>query len=1136
MEQRQIFRRSRVIVAAFALLFLIAVSSSVILLSDDELSAEEIGGINYTLNSPSSGKATVVAITGGYSGDIVIPATVSSGGSTYTVSNIAASAFFENKGLTSVTIGSQVSAIGTSAFEGCTALTSVDFDGALLTTLNTKTFKDCISLGHIAIPSQVSVLGTEVFLGCTGLTSVDFDGTLVKIITTSTFRNCTSLTSITIPDQVTTIHSSAFSGCSSLTSITIPDQVNSIGAYVFEKCTALTSVIFEGSLMEAITQNTFQGCTSLEDITIPSLVHTIGSNAFDGCSSLEEITIPSLVHTIGYNAFSGCTNLETVIFEGSLLTAVSQQLFKNCSSLTSITIPKAATTMGSDVFSGCTALTSVLFETPSSLGNIGYGSFAGTPITSITIPKSVTSIDNTAFSGCADLTSVSFEDSSSLTTIGVNSFTSCTNLASITIPKSVTSLLDQAFMGCIGLTSLEFEGPASLTKISNSAFSGCKGLTSVLIPDSITEISGYAFSGCTNIASVTIPNSVTTIGGNAFYSCPIRTLKITYAAGSKTSEILGASFNWRISGQNGEVSDLIIDASDLSIPTIIGKTGKSIIFTENATETTEGSLYDPDGPALMTGSARANKIYKYDTAAAKWFALKHTVTFEVNGGIPVPDGRVFDGDKQADPGTPVRYGYVFGGWFSDSDFIYVYDFSTPVTSDFTLYAKWSPEFLNPITSSAGPGGWIDPLGPQEVPFDGITFSFKGDAGYRIKDVKVDGVSVSCDVDPNGLGTYSFRDIEEEHTIFVEFEAYHTVSVNNPANGNAEASDYAPVHGGSVTVTVRSNVGYTLDVLTDNGGDVLASAVMTEEGVWTYTLASVTSDHVIFAAFVKITYEMTVDHSGEGTLDPDSSFTVEYGDNVTFVFKADEGHHISDVLVDGVAVAYDTDADGTGSYSFLSIADNHTFEVIFALNTYDVILVPGDGYTLTPAEGSSSPVNEKGSFAFVFSLNEGYDNSVPAILMNGTEIVTLSSGQAATIVLLNIIEDAEITVSGIAANVYTVTVTSEEGMAFTYTLDEDDPVEFIMGSDGSYGISAPHGSVLVIEAVSGEGRQFLWTKTGAGTVDGNVLTINVEGDVTVGGSLKDPGIVLTGFVSYAAFFVAMMPVLLLFALGRTRFRL
>jgi uncharacterized repeat protein (TIGR02543 family) len=36
-----------------------------------------------------------------------------------------------------------------------------------------------------------------------------------------------------------------------------------------------------------------------------------------------------------------------------------------------------------------------------------------------------------------------------------------------------------------------------------------------------------------------------------------------------------------------------------------------------------------------------------------------------------------------------RQHYVFGGWYTDSDFEHAYSFSTPVTNNLVLYAKWT---------------------------------------------------------------------------------------------------------------------------------------------------------------------------------------------------------------------------------------------------------------------------------------------------------------------------------------------------------------------------------------------------------------------------------------------------------------
>ena len=66
----------------------------------------------------------------------------------------------------------------------------------------------------------------------------------------------------------------------------------------------------------------------------------------------------------------------------------------------------------------------------------------------------------------------------------------------------------------------------------------------------------------------------------------------------------------------------------------------------------------------------------------------HIVEFDSNGGSPVDDQEVLEGDTAIKPDDPTRDCYDFVGWYTDANLTEKYDFSTPVTSDMTLYAKW----------------------------------------------------------------------------------------------------------------------------------------------------------------------------------------------------------------------------------------------------------------------------------------------------------------------------------------------------------------------------------------------------------------------------------------------------------------
>jgi pilin isopeptide linkage protein/uncharacterized repeat protein (TIGR02543 family) len=78
------------------------------------------------------------------------------------------------------------------------------------------------------------------------------------------------------------------------------------------------------------------------------------------------------------------------------------------------------------------------------------------------------------------------------------------------------------------------------------------------------------------------------------------------------------------------------------------------------------------------------------TLYACWTQIResYAVAFDSNGGSPVDTQFVEDGETADRPDDPTRAGYAFGGWYRDAALTIPYDFSQPVTSDITLYARW----------------------------------------------------------------------------------------------------------------------------------------------------------------------------------------------------------------------------------------------------------------------------------------------------------------------------------------------------------------------------------------------------------------------------------------------------------------
>ena len=90
----------------------------------------------------------------------------------------------------------------------------------------------------------VTYIGSSAFSGCTSLTTVTIPDN-VETIRAHAFSGCTSLTAVTIPDHVTFILDDAFEGCTSLTAITIPEGC-AIYRNAFFGCTALQTVTSSG--------------------------------------------------------------------------------------------------------------------------------------------------------------------------------------------------------------------------------------------------------------------------------------------------------------------------------------------------------------------------------------------------------------------------------------------------------------------------------------------------------------------------------------------------------------------------------------------------------------------------------------------------------------------------------------------------------------------------------------------------------------------------------------------------------------------------------------------------------------------------------------------------------------------------
>jgi len=82
----------------------------------------------------------------------------------------------------------------------------------------------------------------------------------------------------------------------------------------------------------------------------------------------------------------------------------------------------------------------------------------------------------------------------------------------------------------------------------------------------------------------------------------------------------------------------------------------------------------------------------------------YTVNFHTNGGTNIPEQKIEDGGLVSKPQDPIKTDYVFSNWYTESSFLNIYDFSTPVHCNFSLYAKYESAIQHFTVSFDSNGG------------------------------------------------------------------------------------------------------------------------------------------------------------------------------------------------------------------------------------------------------------------------------------------------------------------------------------------------------------------------------------------------------------------------------------------------
>ena len=648
-------------------------------------------GLTYTLNADHT--ATVANYYNNTpDGVIDIPDTVTKDNIDYTVTAIGNNAF-ESLNVSSVFIPATVTSIGPFAFRFCKFLATVTFaEDSQLKSIGLGAFYGTEQayprFKEIKIPDSVETIGNAAFRYCQNLERIALPSAL-QTLSNVTFYGCTALSEVTFPASLETIQVGAFGYCRNLSEVELPASLKTIQSYVFGGCSDLKTVSYDGSLEQ------WNHITANNDVlgySCPSLV----TDDYTAQFILVENDLPDhFPKTVTITKYTGTES--TVILPSTIsnwpVTKIGEDALKDNTTITSVTIPASVTEIGSNAFAGCTNLTSVKYGGDWSKLTIQSGNPAVQDAANAPLFDFAFTPDNTAvivrYKGtAADVTIPSRYKGKPVTMIDHAAFYNSV-VTSVTIPDSVTSIRDSAFVFCSQLTNISI--PNSVTAIGSFAFDGCTKLESITLPSSLSTIQSYAFYNCGNLKTIRIPVSVTFIENFAFDGCP-SSMTVTYS-GSKTQ------WDAISKGSNNDVLENNLICAKLEA-TFDPDNGESIF---KQTIDRGGKFTEPAAPSkenhTFAGWYNGDKPFDFDAdttnapnvleLVAKWDINQYTVQFVSDYGSfadqTVEHGKPIDTGKLT---APTVEGYTFDGWYADDTRTKEFDFSTPITSNTTVYAKW----------------------------------------------------------------------------------------------------------------------------------------------------------------------------------------------------------------------------------------------------------------------------------------------------------------------------------------------------------------------------------------------------------------------------------------------------------------
>ncbi len=568
-------------------------------------------------------------------------------------------------------------------------------------------------------------------------------------------------------------------------SVTIPAEIDD---------TLVTSIgqdAFNGKKVVAVD---FSNATNLEKIDNQAFMHSpvasvdlsntqvtvIGKFAFGDCKSLETFifsnTLTSLGNLDGASVFTDCRSLKVMRLAGSPEGVVFE-------------LPEGLTTIGYQCFKNCFADgVDAKVIIPASVATLGEGAFYDEHITQIIFEKTVDPWKNEDYSGYANSAITPPSDCDRIivlpdnkcfaaysTQVGYGSKLQkiCTYPIKITFSPlgKQEQHLNHALLGWT------YNPATKLWDFNNSyKLPDTNGATSGNEHPGYEYVGGWKLRSSNRVLNENEkleakdnPSDRATVSGEYKLANPT----ISYLVDGKTENV-DANQPFTVTIGDGKEHTLGVQVSHPLLLSEQGNEEGEYVYFEYCWWD-EGYFAD-NGTAMTVNGPRSTEEPKLFSKAETDKEL-HRVWVKDNT-IPITKMDHARTDHNyylveicgyiVKDGNPVRF------YQSSNNFIHFgsgEDVAT-VRNYYALQVK--VDEVRVITATADEHGKIAPTGDVAVPKgESKTFTITPDSGYHIKDVLVDGKSVGA------VGTYTFENVVDNHTIHATFARKHTPTPSTP---------------------------------------------------------------------------------------------------------------------------------------------------------------------------------------------------------------------------------------------------------------------------------------------------------------------------------------------------------------------